>query len=702
MSPSIPGSGGAAAQVVVRRSVEDGPSSDVRPRRRRAAAHRVYSMDLEEPPLVTTVATSTTVRSRSRTSSFGSTASSSQGSSSRGSTRSSNTNTNPRVAELRNYVNQCKANYERYKQAPQHQKATLLQKCVDDLSSQRSGMHMSRSSSSLSSRSSMDEDYYEKNHVEEEQATDSNPILHKVTYKHHNQSYSTASTLAMTLASSASRLHEALRQSLNLSAGATGTETSSPTTPPVAQTSSSSRRYELREQQPSQDQQQRPPYFNASIRMQSSSMGSSISSLHSSRSSLSSTNNNNGRRTQRRPPQQIPDSYFSPEAPLVKPKLGVVAFDGGVVPPPPPLSSPRVRITTPQEAQFHKRLQQIAALNQPYHQEQQQQAEEQEQGIEVEAPLALRRPQPATTSLSLAQRGDVVPMLTSDITPQSPKQQNQETTSTQVADPKGDELDTSKDQIEIPSEQPKTKQKSKSRLKRWFASCKCQSSASPETTTKNGSSSTPQQSQLVDVQDMLYLHQGLSSGKYHGQIDFITGLPHGQGSFECSKCSYNGAWKDGKFDTTTAASNDKSIITSTYLDKIHNDSYQGAFQDNKYHGQGTLSYGDGRVFTGTFDKGSIARGTMSYTDGSSYQGAFKDHKRHDDHGLYLYPDGGSQYKGSFVNDAMQGHGSMVWKSGTKYVGEFQNSVRHGLGREFDASGNVLFEGLWKNGRPVTS
>ena len=700
MSPSIPGAGGAAAQAVVRRSVEDGPSSssDVRPRRRRAAAPRVYSMDLEEPPLVTTAATSTTARSRSRTSSFGSTASSSSQGSSRGSTTRSSNTTNPRVAELRNYVNQCKANYERYKQAPQHQKATLLQKCVDDLSSQRSGMQMSRSSSSLSSRSSMDEDYYEKNHVEEEQAADSNPILNKVIHPHHNQSYSTASTRALTLASSATRLHEALRQSLNLSA--TGAETSSPT-PLEPQMSSSSRRYELREQQPSQDQQQRPPYFNASIRMQSSSMGSSISSLHSSRSSLSSTNNNNGRRT-RRPPQQIPDSYFSPEAPVEKQK--VVAFDGGMVPPPPPLSagaSPRnVRITTPQEAQFHKRLQQIAALNQPYHQEQQQQhLEEQEQGIEVEAPLALTRPQ-AQSSFSPPRRSVVAPRLLSDITPQSPKQQK-ETTSTQVADPKGDELDTSKDQIEIPSEQPKTKQKSKSRLKRWFASCKCQSSASPET-TKNGSNSTQQQSQLVDVQDMLYLHQGRSSGKYHGQIDSITGLPHGQGSFECSKCSYNGAWKDGKFDTTTAASNDKSSITSTYLDKIHNDSYQGAFQDNKYHGQGTLSYGDGRVFTGTFDKGSIARGTMSYTDGSSYQGAFKDHKRHDDHGLYLYPDGGSQYKGSFVNDAMQGHGSMVWKSGTKYVGEFQNSVRHGLGREFDASGNVLFEGLWKNGRPVTS
>jgi hypothetical protein len=60
-------------------------------------------------------------------------------------------------------------------------------------------------------------------------------------------------------------------------------------------------------------------------------------------------------------------------------------------------------------------------------------------------------------------------------------------------------------------------------------------------------------------------------------------------------------------------------------------------------GQGNLTFNDGRVFTGRFQKDQIREGKLHFQDGSFYQGLLRDGKR-SGFGLYAFSDQ-SQYEG---------------------------------------------------------
>ncbi len=84
----------------------------------------------------------------------------------------------------------------------------------------------------------------------------------------------------------------------------------------------------------------------------------------------------------------------------------------------------------------------------------------------------------------------------------------------------------------------------------------------------------------------------------------------------------------------------------------------GGFKDDKYHGQGTFTFADGR----------------------KYVGEFKDDKSH-------------------------GQGTFTWSSGEfagdKYVGEFKDGKRHGQGTLTRVNGRIK-KGIWKKGKLVKS
>ncbi len=58
------------------------------------------------------------------------------------------------------------------------------------------------------------------------------------------------------------------------------------------------------------------------------------------------------------------------------------------------------------------------------------------------------------------------------------------------------------------------------------------------------------------------------------------------------------------------------------------------------------------------------------------------------------------YKGS-VNSNFWAHGNgvMVFRDGTKHVGQFSNGAAHGLGKKYGSDGQVLYEGRFVNGYP---
>lgn len=59
--------------------------------------------------------------------------------------------------------------------------------------------------------------------------------------------------------------------------------------------------------------------------------------------------------------------------------------------------------------------------------------------------------------------------------------------------------------------------------------------------------------------------------------------------------------------------------------------------------------------------------------------------------------GRKTYKGFVINDVQQGEGQLIWKSGTRYIGNFNNGVREGFGVFFLVPGRgkkvtMMYEG----------
>jgi hypothetical protein len=65
-------------------------------------------------------------------------------------------------------------------------------------------------------------------------------------------------------------------------------------------------------------------------------------------------------------------------------------------------------------------------------------------------------------------------------------------------------------------------------------------------------------------------------------------------------------------------------------------SYIGNYKDDKFHGNGSYTYGDGTNYTGEFKNGlPNGKGTYVYQDGSKYETEFKDGKGSDEKGIYI-------------------------------------------------------------------
>jgi len=177
-------------------------------------------------------------------------------------------------------------------------------------------------------------------------------------------------------------------------------------------------------------------------------------------------------------------------------------------------------------------------------------------------------------------------------------------------------------------------------------------------------------------------------GLYTGSISNESGMPHGFGRFEFLKGGrwYEGNWVHGHWTGKGKLSNG---------DGSH---YDGGFQDDLKHGQGTMVWGDGRVFDGIYNHGQMTWGKMRFADGGTYFGNFCEGLQHGK-GNMVFADN-SKYEGDFENGNFHGFGKMVWNDGGYYEGEWKDGMIHGKGREIRADGTLRHEGNWRNGAPV--
>lgn len=105
--------------------------------------------------------------------------------------------------------------------------------------------------------------------------------------------------------------------------------------------------------------------------------------------------------------------------------------------------------------------------------------------------------------------------------------------------------------------------------------------------------------------------------------------------------------------------------------------YLGETKNNKAHGFGT--------------------GIWEHS-GGVYKGEWADNQRHGQ-GTYTWSDG-ERYEGEFNRDKREGTGIYNWPSGERYEGTWKNNKRNGRGILYDPDGNISYDGLWEDDKPL--
>ena len=107
-------------------------------------------------------------------------------------------------------------------------------------------------------------------------------------------------------------------------------------------------------------------------------------------------------------------------------------------------------------------------------------------------------------------------------------------------------------------------------------------------------------------------------------------------------------------------------------------SYEGGFKDDDFSGNGTLVYKNGETYLGEFKNGALngfGKFTYSIDD---------DEER-------------LEFEGFFQNNEIQGNKTLLWKSGEKYEGHFDNGQLSGIGIKYGSDGVIVGKGEWERG-----
>jgi hypothetical protein len=89
------------------------------------------------------------------------------------------------------------------------------------------------------------------------------------------------------------------------------------------------------------------------------------------------------------------------------------------------------------------------------------------------------------------------------------------------------------------------------------------------------------------------------------------------------------------------------------------------------------------------------KGMGHYASGSLYLGDWKDNLKHDSKGYYKWSNG-DWYEGDFELDKRTGKGTYHWANGERYEGEWLNDKRNGKGTLYGKDNKVILDGTWSN------
>eukprot|EP01047_Picozoa_sp_COSAG01_P076156 COSAG01_NODE_13288_length_1606_cov_7.297943_1_plen_245_part_00 len=175
--------------------------------------------------------------------------------------------------------------------------------------------------------------------------------------------------------------------------------------------------------------------------------------------------------------------------------------------------------------------------------------------------------------------------------------------------------------------------------------------------------------------------------------------------------------------------------------------YVGELNGQKPQGRGTLTYGDGTVYAGSWwagkrhgqgrcdwpggaswyegewyrgkrhGRGKSVTGGAGGEEAESYEGQWQEGRRHgrgnssgaagsydggwlagqrDGFGVLTQRDG-AKYEGEWVEGRMEGKGRCTWADGKVYEGDWKAGQPHGIGRLIYADGETMVQGEWAGG-----
>jgi hypothetical protein len=136
--------------------------------------------------------------------------------------------------------------------------------------------------------------------------------------------------------------------------------------------------------------------------------------------------------------------------------------------------------------------------------------------------------------------------------------------------------------------------------------------------------------------------------------------------------------------------------------------YEGTFENDSRNGFGVFTYSQESSDDLDKYKGSWRRaakhgnGTLFWRNGMKYEGEFNKNKRQGFGKLTFAEDDEFDrvvYIGNFKNDKKHGNGSLSWKSKARFEGNFENDQIQGQGRYFFPPGGDIerYEGKFKKG-----
>jgi hypothetical protein len=229
---------------------------------------------------------------------------------------------------------------------------------------------------------------------------------------------------------------------------------------------------------------------------------------------------------------------------------------------------------------------------------------------------------------------------------------------------------------------------------------------------------------------------------YEGEM--INGERNGYGKYVWGDdgMTYEGHWTNGKMDGEGKVTwNDGSTYEGDFVRGVRTghgkyigsdgEKYEGEWRDNKREGYGKAVYKNGNSYEGYFSNGlRNGDGTYYWSDGY-YKGQWKNNMR-DGSGFMKYGDN-LTYEGDWAKDVREGYGVLIWPNGARYEGEYRNNGRTGKGTMiigkgddyikncpgcvkysgewlsgskngygicYDANGKILYEGIFKDDKPV--